>query len=296
MTQTALIVGCGYLGRRVAALWQDAGVDVYAVTRSEPRAAEFQASGLHPIVADVTQPDTLDKLPSVDTVLFAVGYDRRSDQQIETVYGDGVRHVIDSLPTNAVRFIYISSTGVYGPANGAWVNEDTTPNPLRAGGKASWQAEQRLSESPLAARSAILRLAGVYGPGRIPMIGQLQAGEPIAAPDKGWLNLIHVDDAADIVAAVDRWLAVQNASQSPHIFCVSDGAPVVRADYYREAALRLGAPAPRFMEPPVDSPAAARAASDKRVCNDKLVRAISVQLSYPTYREGLASILAEERS
>src|SRR5690606_16214094 len=108
-------------------------------------------------------------------------------------------------------------------------------------------------------RSAVLRLAGIYGPGRVPYLDKLRANEPIAAPSEGWLNLIHVDDAARIIVAVDRWLAERESSDGPHVFCVSDGSPVARGEYYAEAARLIGAPPPRFTTPPSDSPAAARA-------------------------------------
>src|SRR5690606_18544469 len=139
-----------------------------------------------------------------------------------------------SLPTSVDRAIYISTTGVYGSAGGAWVDEQTPPNPHREGGKASFAAEQVLAAHPLARRSAILRLAGIYGPGRIPYLEQLRAAEPLPVPTEGWLNLIHVDDAAQIVIAVDAWLTARQKDDGPHVFCVSDGVPVARSDYYAE--------------------------------------------------------------
>ena len=101
------------------------------------------------------------------------------------------------------RFIYISTTGVYGPASGEWIDETTPPDPQRDGGRASLAAERALAASPFAARGVILRLAGIYGPGRVPFIEELCAGEPIPAPTTGYLNLIHVDDAAETVLAAD---------------------------------------------------------------------------------------------
>jgi nucleoside-diphosphate-sugar epimerase len=187
--------------------------------------------------------------------------------------------------------IYISTTGVYGPAAGGWVDEQTPPDPQRDGGRASLEAEEVLRRHPLGARSAILRLGGIYGPGRVPYLDKLRAGEPIAAPSAGWLNLIHVEDAARIVVAADRWLTDREAADGPHVFCVTDGSPVIRAEYYAEAARLIGAPPPVFAAPQADSPAAARAAADRRVRNDKTMRELSLQLAYPSYREGLASIL-----
>ena len=135
-------------------------------------------------------------------------------------------------------------------------------------------------------RAVVLRLAGIYGPGRVPYVELLRAGDPIAAPRLGWLNLIHVEDAASAtIAAADH-------ADPPSIVCVADGKPPQRGDYYAEASKILGAAEPRFTEPPPDSPRAARAAANKRVRNLLLRGRLGVELAYPTYREGLADALA----
>jgi nucleoside-diphosphate-sugar epimerase len=288
-----LIVGCGYLGMRVAALWRAAGSEVYAVTRSSERAATFAASGLTPIVGDLTgsaarrQSDSAE-LPvpqGVRTVLFAVGYDRAGGQSIHDVYVGGLGRVLRSLPDSVQKVIYISSTGVYGQVTGSEVDEDSPCQPTREGGRASLAAENLLRASEFAGKAIILRLAGIYGPGRIPRAADLLAGKPIDAPASGWLNLIHVDDAARIVTLA------ANRLQPPKLYVVSDGQPVVRGDYYRELARLLGAPPPQFIEPPADSPAAQRAASDKRINPRRLFADLQPTLLYPSYREGLAAIV-----
>jgi nucleoside-diphosphate-sugar epimerase len=259
--------------------------------------------------ADVTKTETLYWLPQIadlrlggtppESLLYAIGFDRSAGPDIHAVYAGGLRNVLAALPPSVTRVIYISTTGVYGTAGGGWVDETTPTDPQREGGKASLAAEQILKAHPLGKRSAILRLAGIYGPGRVPYLDKLRAGEPIAAPSEGWLNLIHVDDAARIVVAVDRWLADRAASDGPHLFCVSDGSPVVRGEYYAEAARLIGAPPPRFTAPPADSPAAARAGADRRVSNAKLhewMREAGISLEYPSYREGLAEILHAARA
>ena len=88
--------------------------------------------------------------------------------------------------------------------------------------------------------------------------------------------------------------ALPTAGDGPHVFCVSDGSPVRRGDYYAEVARLIGAAPPTFTAPPPDSPAAARAGSDRRLSNAKLRRELGVELAYPSYRGGLASILAEQ--
>lgn len=284
-----LIFGCGYLGARVARRWRDAGEAVYAVTRSDARARALADEGFTPIVADVTQPESLRQLPAADTVLFAVGYDRASGRSIEDVYAGGFQHALDSLTAAPRRVIYISTTGVYGDCEGERVDERTPCRPLRPGGQASLQAERALGRHSFGRRGVILRMAGIYGPGRIPHRASLVAGEPLAVPTAGFLNLIHVDDAARIVLA-----AAEADVDLPALYVVSDGHPVRRAEYYAEVARLLGAPAPQFVAPAAGDARGLRAAADKRVDNSRMLAELGVSLLYPSYREGLAAVVADE--
>jgi nucleoside-diphosphate-sugar epimerase len=299
MNQTRILIGCGYLGSRVAKYWRAAGDDVIATSRHEHLSPEMIATGVFPARADVTRPDTLKWLQyapalsgqAVKSLIYSVGYDHNAGPDIHTVYAEGLQNVLAALPSSAGRVIYISTTGVYGPASGEWVDENTPTNPQRDGGRASLAAEQMLAAHPIGKRSIILRLAGIYGPNRIPYIDKLLANEPLAVPTEGWLNLIHVDDAAAIVVAIDKWAAENPITNGPAVFCVSDGHPVVRGDYYREVARLSGTAKPRFVEPDPNSPAAQRARSDKRISNRKLVETLNYDFRYPNYRTGLAAIL-----
>ena len=296
-----LIVGCGYLGLRVARLWKQAGEQVCVLTRSAEKARQLGGEGILAAVADIGDVRELDMQlfletsQAIETVLFAVGYGRQSARPIQEVYAGGLANVLSSRVLNSAaaqtcRWIYVSSTGVYGAAAGEFVNEETLPQPARNGGKASLAAEQVLRNHPHGSRGIILRLAGIYGPGRIPRRDDLLAGSPIDAPAEGWLNLIHVDDAARIVVLADQQASV------PNLFCISDDSPVQRGDYYRELARLLAAPEPRFVPPDPDSPAALHAGSDKRIRPDKLFRELGPKLLYPSYHEGLAAILAADPS
>lgn len=281
-----LIFGCGYLGSRVARRWRAAGEEVFVVTRSPERAETFKAEGYRPLVADVTEPRSLAGLPEAKTVLFAVGMDRSSSKTIDDVYVQGLAGALAALPTSVERFIYVSSTGVYGPRAGDWVDEATPCEPAREGGRASLAAEARLRADRLGERAIVLRMAGLYGPGRVPLAEKLRAGEPIPAPAEGHLNLIHVEDAAEVVLAAER------RARPPRVYCVSDGHPTARREYYAELARLLSAPPPRFVAPDADSPAARRAAADKRVSNRRMLDELKPRLLYPTFREGLAAIVA----
>jgi nucleoside-diphosphate-sugar epimerase len=284
---SALIFGCGYLGLRVARRWRACGRCVTAVTRTPKRAEALQAEGLEAIIADITRPGALQHLPPAATVLFAVGFDRSAGQSIRDVYVTGLRLVLDALPDSVERFLYISSTGVYSQTGDVWVDEDSVAGPEREGGRACLEAEQLLAAHPIGRRSIVLRMAGLYGPGRVPRVRELESGQPIAAPSAGNLNLIHVEDAASVV------IAAEQSAPLPRLYLVSDGHPVQRRTYYEELARLLGAPVPSFTTTDADSPAARRAESSKRIRNDRLRRELGVTLRYASYREGLAAILGD---
>jgi nucleoside-diphosphate-sugar epimerase len=285
---TKLIFGCGYLGCRVARRWHDSGHDVYVVTRSSKHARDFEAAGLRPIVADVTVPASLVNLPSAESVLYAVGYDRTANTSLEDVYVNGLSNALTALPPDVGGLLYISSTGVYGSTNGDTFDEDSPCRPDREGGRACLAAEQVLAKHPLGRRSIILRLAGLYGPSRIPRRREIALGLPLPVPFEGYLNLIHVDDAVSAV------LAAEARGTPPRTYVVSDGHPVIRRAYYEELARLLSAPAPQFETPPENSAALARARVDKCVSNARVLRELGLQLAYPSYREGLAAIIAAE--
>src|SRR5437879_3402413 len=107
-----LIIGCGYVGKRLAACWHSRGEDVYATTRKREQAEAFARQGWHPVLCDIADPQTI-QLPAAEVVVFAVGFDRTSGRDMREVYVDGLSHVLDRLAACG-RFIYVSSTSVYG--------------------------------------------------------------------------------------------------------------------------------------------------------------------------------------
>lgn len=282
---SGLIIGCGYLGRRVAAHWYENGRDVYALTRSTETATQFSSHGWNPIIGDITKPESIAPFPVIDTVLLSVGFDRRAGYDIHTAFVEGIQNTIAKLPASISRLIYISSTGVYSQSNGEWVDEESVCEPKRPGGVACLEAERFLQQSQFSDRLVILRLAGIYGPGRIPRIDSIQKGEPINSPAYGYINLIHVDDAVQAVAAASKY------EKTPTTFVIGDDEPVNRSDYFGFVARELNAPPVCFTEPEVDSHVASRAMADKRIRNHRMTAELGINLKYPTYREGVSEIL-----
>lgn len=280
-----IIFGCGYLGRRAAKLWKSQGREVIVVTRSSERAEQFRRDGLLPCIADINQPQTLAQLPAADRVLWAVGFDRTPGQTQEQVFVDGLRNGLDHIGSRCRRFLYISSTSVYGQQDGSWVDESSPCEPTQPGGVCCLAGERLVQDRFSSMGSAvILRLAGIYGPERLlSRIADLKAGTPLAGSQAAWLNLIHVDDAASAV------IASADAASPPNMVLVADDQPIQRGEYYARLAALVGAPPPRFDES--QSPRRGSGGLNKRCSNRRLKAELGVTLRYPTIETGLPAAL-----
>jgi nucleoside-diphosphate-sugar epimerase len=273
-----LIVGCGYLGRRVATLWRAAGHRVFATTRSERRADELRGLGVEPVVCDVLDPGSLAALPAADGVVYCVGFDRGAGAAMRDVYVGGLGNVLGRLPPPR-RFVYVGSTGVYGQCRGEEVDEGAATEPADLAGVVVLEAEMLLrARLPGAIR---LRFAGIYGPGRLLRRQAVESGGPVVGDADKWLNLIHVEDGA---AAV---LAAEERGRPGEVYNVSDGRPVRRRDFYTRLAEVLGAPPPRFEPPAPDAPLPSHERANRRVVSRRLREELGLRPRYPSYEEGL---------
>ena len=157
------------------------------------------------MVADVLNPQTRRDLPGAERVFYCVGFDRTSGASMRSVYVDGLANVLDNLPRSASRFVYASSTGVFGQTEGEWVDETTPPVPQTESGKICLEAEQQLAgwakQSDTVTLVTVLRFAGLYGPGRVVRRTLVEQGKRIPGDPSKLLNLIHVDDASRAAVA-----------------------------------------------------------------------------------------------
>ncbi|MFG0267815.1 MAG: SDR family oxidoreductase [Rhodopirellula sp. JB055] len=294
MSKSLLIVGCGYLGLRVGRMAHQAGWQVAATTRS--RFETLSAEGFTPVAFDWNDSRTLKNLPETTHVLIAVAYDRHSRVDRFTSQVDGLARLTRHLdhgrsPQQSPDVCYISTTGVYHQSGGLWVDETSPTHPSRAGGRAHLAAEAKLRSLRHDRSTTTLRLAGIYGPGRVPRAADVIAGRPIASPPGGHLNLIHVDDAATAVMnSFDRSAA--DAKQRCPLYVVSDDEPVVRREFYRQIAKDTHSPEPTFVDPAADSGVRFRSESNKRIWNRRVRRDLLPTMKYPTYRQGLHDVLA----
>lgn len=280
-----LIIGCGYLGGRVARSWCARGDDVLALTRSRDHARTLEREGVQPIVGNVLDVETLKHLPVADTVLYAVGYDRSAPASKREVYVAGLRNVLDELPPNSGRLIYISSTSVYGHSGGEWIDESSPCQPTSEGGQICRDAEIIARERFSGQRGvSVLRLSGIYGPQRLAArVESLRQQRKIAGDPDGWLNLIHVDDARSSV------LTCADMEVPSDTLLVSDNEPLKRRDYYARLCAAIKAPLPVF----ADATAAGVDSRDlgKRCSNRRLHNELGIELAYPTLTQGLPTAI-----
>ncbi|ATX78921.1 Nucleoside-diphosphate-sugar epimerase [Mariprofundus aestuarium] len=293
MTQSIdslLIFGCGYVGERLAKACIAEGIRGVATTRSENRANELEALGVEAVV--VSSPaDLSDRLlASVHAVLDSIPL-TRSEQGMHASQ-------VEWLPLIAAKMRslkwagYLSTTGVYGDANGAWVDEAYACHPSSARGTERLIAETSWLESGMP--SEVFRLAGIYGPERN-ILARLQAGgyKAVQWQPPHWSNRIHVDD---IVAAVMS--AMQNPSPG-RIVNLADDEPLPHADYVTELARLAGAPEPVLLSEQAGekelSPMALEFFRDnKRISNRLLHHELLAELKYPSFRDAVADLKGSE--
>ena len=198
------------------------------------------------------------------------------------VYVQGLANVLDRLP-NVSRFVYVSSSSVYGQRAGEWIDETSPTEPEEPAGQVVLEAESLLrTRLPTA---IVLRFSGIYGPGRLLRRASIEAGEPIVGDSDKWLNLIHVADGVGaVMAAIDR-------GEPGSIINVCDDEPVRRREFYTAMARLLNAPEPRFVSPPPDAPTPPHERGNRRIRNRRL-HELGVSLAFPNYRIGLANAVA----
>lgn len=274
----------------MAAEWLSLGQRVSALTRSEEHAAEFRSQGLEPIIGDVTNIESLSQLPEAETVLYAVGFDRESGQSQRDIYVDGLENVLKQIASRFGRLIAISSTSVYGQSAAEWVDESSPTQPVPLNGKICLEAERMVwkysthRETRCSSTTNVLRLAGIYGPGRLlRRLDEVKSGKPIAGNPDAWLNLIHVDDAVRAILACEK----QGPPGETYLVC--DDKPITRREYYQALAELVFAEAPKFTRND-DSQSL-----NKRCSNRKLHEELKVELRFPTIREGLPNAIQNHR-
>lgn len=271
-----LIAGCGYVGEELGRQLAAEGHTVWGLRRS-PHGLD---PAIRPVRADLLDPQLARLLPPSDTVVFAASANESSEEGYRRIYVDGVRNVLSALRDRDVqRFLFVSSTAVYGDTGGETVDEATPANPENFRGATMLEGERAVLGDGIPA--TILRLGGIYGPERTRLLERVREGRarcPWGAPV--WSNRIHRDDAA---GAILHLLSLRDPAP---IYLGVDREPTPLCTVYRELARLLDAP-----EPGMDAPEATRRRGNKR-CSSRKLQESGYRFRFPTFREGYGGMIA----
>jgi nucleoside-diphosphate-sugar epimerase len=291
MHKTRLIVGCGYVGERIADRWQTRGDRIMAITRSPSRATTLKQQGWEPLVWNWLDPTTVlpGDLPCFDSILIAVSHAPVEGVPAESTHTRGLDRLQPAVAANSpeARWVYLSTTGVFAPIlDGSWVDENSPVGPNRPGSLAALAGERWIESHLTSAHRVVLRPSGIYGPGRVPRWEALRDGLTLRVDPDSYLNLIHVEDLARAIEVV------ADARETSPLYCVSDGHSPTRREYYETISEWMGWPAPVF---DANAERQTRSEGNKRVSPDKLRTEMAIQFAYQSFREGLQSLLSEWR-
>lgn len=292
-----VIFGAGYVGGALADRALREGAEVIALTRNPARADALARRGVSAIVADLAASDWHERIAGgPDFVVNCVSAAAFTPEGYRHSYVGGMNSILRwargaGRPVGTL--VYTSSTGVYPQGGGARVDESAATAGVGPTGAALLEAEDLLRGAGRGevARSFILRLAGIYGPGRHVLLDQLRAGAGvISGRAEHRLNLVHRDD---VVAAILACLAAP-AAGAGGVFNLSDGHPGTREEVVTWLARRLGRPVPVF---DASSPSGRRGGAgvpDRLIVSERIRRELGWQPCHPSYREGYAAILRGE--
>ena len=283
MEKTLLSIGHGFSARALAARLVPQGWRIVGTTRSPDKADAIADTGVEPVVWPGADLGAL--IAQFPNVLVSAGPDSA---------GDPVLNAVEDAVTRAapdLRWVgYLSTTGVYGDHDGDWVDEDTPLTPSTKRGRARVTAEARwqaIPDLPL----HIFRLAGIYGPGRGPF-AKVRAGTARRIIKPGQVfSRIHVEDIAQALE-----LSLQRPDPGA-VYNLCDDDPAPPQDVIAHAAELLGLPVPPaipFDQAVMTPMARSFYAESKKVRNDRIKQALGWAPQFPTYRAGLAALLAQD--
>jgi nucleoside-diphosphate-sugar epimerase len=283
-----LLVGCGYVGTRLARQYLDLGQSLTGVVRSEAGVARLMKLGIPALAADLAR-DDLSRLPLRGSRVFLLAPPPTSG--VEDLH---TRRLADAFKHagGPRRVVYIGTTGVYGDCGGDWVDETWPARPAVDRARRRWDAEQTLAgwSRETGGELIVLRVAGIYGPGRLPLERIRQGVPMVREAESPYSNRIHVDDLATVcMAAMER-------GQPGAVYNACDGNPSTMTDYFLAIADAAGLPRPPLIPMAEAAGQVSEAmlsylAESRRLSNRRLTEDLGVVLRYPTLDQGLPSCL-----
>ena len=283
-----LIVGCGYVGVSLGAELVRLGHEVFGLRRSAAAATELKHAGIQPLLADITQPATLAKLPcEFDWVVNCAASGGGGAADYRKIYLEGNRNLIAWLADCPPgKFIYTSSTSVYGQNDGSVVTEKSLAEPDADTAKVLLETEKLLLAASPNFPAVILRVAGIYGPARGHWFKQFLKNEArIEGDGARFLNMIHRDDLIGVIIA-----ALKNGRPG-EIYNAADDAPVSQLNFLKWLAAELKRPMPASVSTDAEV-LRRRGVTNKRVSNAKLKAELKYEFLFPDFRAGYAAEIA----
>lgn len=287
MTET-IVLGCGYVGTRLACQYLGRGEGVTGVVRSEKGLARLAEAGVPGLRRDLAL-DDLDGLALAGARLFHLV--PPPDEGVEDALTHRLVKAFESSGSPR-RLVYLSTTGVYGDCKGAWIDESWPARPAADRSHRRWDAEQTLHRwsRETGGELIVLRVAGIYGPGRLPL-ERIRRGVPLVRPQESpYTNRIHVDDLVAVC------LAAMEKGRQGAIYNACDGHPSGMTDYFLQVADAAG-----LARPPLITRAEAAGrlspgmlgylSESRRLSNRKIRDELGVELRYPTLVDGLRASL-----
>ncbi len=277
---TVLIAGCGDVGSRLASQLVAAQWQVHGLRRTVSRLPE----GVNGIAGDLFDPQCPAAWPTgdIDYLVYCAAANSHDEAGYRAAYVDGLRNVLGWLKLREQRprrVVFVSSSGVYGQQQGEWIDETSTTEPSSFSGSVMLEAERLALNSGMAA--SIVRLTGIYGPGRELMLNNVRKGYRVAVDPPMYANRIHAEDAAGLLACLLRADARGEAVQDCYIGVDDD--PAALADVVAWLRERMGVTQ-------WAAEGSVRRTGSKR-CSNARARALGWVPQYPTFREGYAQML-----
>ncbi len=284
-----LIVGCGYVGLPLGAELVRLGHEVFGVRRSAAGAEELVAAGIKPLVADVSRAEDLAGLPGpFDWVVNTVSSSKGGVEEYREVYLRGTKNLIEWLGTRPpLKFVYTSSTSVYGQVDGSSVKESSPTVPATETGRVLVEVEGLLFAAAREKKlpAVVLRVAGIYGPERGHLFLQyLQDAARMQGKGDRLINMIHREDVVGLI------IATLQSGRAGEVYNAVDDEPVTQLTFFRFLAESTGKPMPPVASAE-ENAARKRGLTQKRVQNRRAKAELGYQFRYPNFRLGYTAEL-----
>jgi nucleoside-diphosphate-sugar epimerase len=276
-----LVAGCGWLGAAVARELLARGHRVTGVRRDPTRAAELASSGIAPLAVDLAEPGAAAALPrDVGAIVACQSASGDTAAAYRRAYLDANHALLEAAAAaGCAALVYTGSTGVFGQRGGVVVDEATPPAPASETGEVLAEAEALvLAAAARGVPARVVRLSGLYGPGRLGVVERVRRGALALGPGDGaHMNFCHrADAAATVIAALER-------GRAGAVYHGSDASPAPRREVVEWIARRLATPPPRSDR--------AAEGPDRRVAAERTRAELGLHLAFPSFRDGLAPYL-----